>query len=381
MKVSPLTLGFVLGIAALAGCTPKAPEITLRPKPLNLPKVFATEEAKRVLVVCNNRSDESMAITQYYCEKRGIAAPNVVQVATSLNEVISYTDFRWEIRDLVKKAIQKSKHRIDFIVVTKGVPLRIHDKWGPSVDGQLTSTLEDRKLIESGAEPPEGKARDSLANPYYNQSKPFNSETYKMHIVTRLDAYTVEEVYALIDRALAAKPSEAQIFFDQAGNRRSGGYGEMNEEMAFAAQSLRDAGKNAYCETSDRFGKPPHPVLGYMSWGSNDGAFRDSAYKAIRFVPGGLCETFVSFSGRSFLPQSSGQSMIADLISQGATGAKGYVSEPWLFAMAQPSILFERYLAGANLAESFSSASPTIMWKDVIIGDPLCRPFGEPNSE
>jgi len=376
MKHTFLAVGIAVSIFAASGCSPKAPVMTLRQKPLELPKAFGSEEAKHVLVVCNNRSEESMAITEYYCAKRGIAASNVVQVATTMSEVISHTDFRWEIRDLVKKAIQKSDHRIDYIVVTKGVPLRIHDKWGPSVDGQLTSTLQDRKLVESGAEPPDGGTRETLVNPYFNQNQPFNSEKYQMHIVTRLDAYTVDEVKALIDRGVAAKPTKATIFFDQAGNRRSGGYGELNEEMAFAAQELRRAGKNAFCEPTNRFGKPPHPVLGYMSWGSNDGAYRDSAYKAIRFVPGGLCETFVSFSGRSFLPQSSGQSMIADLVSQGATGAKGYVSEPWLFAMARPSILFDRYTRGFNLAESYSMASPTIMWKDVMIGDPLCRPFG-----
>ena len=54
---------------------------------------------------------------------------------------------------------------------------------------------------------------------------------------------------------------------------------------------------------------------------------------------------------------------------------KGYVSEPFTFALARPNILFERYVGGFNLAESFYMASPVTKWKDVVIGDPLCSPY------
>ena len=44
-------------------------------------------------------------------------------------------------------------------------------------------------------------------------------------------------------------------------------------------------------------------------------------------------------------------------------------------AMAHADILFDRYTAGFNLAESFYSASWLIRWKDMVIGDPLCAPY------
>ena len=37
--------------------------------------------------------------------------------------------------------------------------------------------------------------------------------------------------------------------------------------------------------------------------------------------------------------------------------------------------MFPAYLAGFNLAEAFYLATPTLSWKTVIVGDPLCRPF------
>ena len=57
------------------------------------------------------------------------------------------------------------------------------------------------------------------------------------------------------------------------------------------------------------------------------------------------------------------------------TGVKGYVSEPYTFALAKPDILFDRYTNGMNLAESFYAASQFLKWKDVVIGDPLCDPY------
>jgi hypothetical protein len=63
------------------------------------------------------------------------------------------------------------------------------------------------------------------------------------------------------------------------------------------------------------------------------------------------------------------------------TGVKGYVSEPYLFAMAVPPLLFDRYVSGWNLAESYYCASPVLKWKDVIIGDPLCAPYSSAASQ
>ena len=40
-----------------------------------------------------------------------------------------------------------------------------------------------------------------------------------------------------------------------------------------------------------------------------------------------------------------------------------------------PDILFDRYVRGATLAESFYAASYMVLWKDLVIGDPLCAPY------
>ncbi|NIP33921.1 MAG: hypothetical protein GWN18_03175, partial [Thermoplasmata archaeon] len=67
--------------------------------------------------------------------------------------------------------------------------------------------------------------------------------------------------------------------------------------------------------------------------------------------------------------------MIADLIAENVTGVKGYVYEPFLSAIAHPDILFERYTAGFNHAESYRMASQYLGWMGVVVGDPKCSPY------
>ena len=133
-------------------------------------------------------------------------------------------------------------------------------------------------------------------------------------------------------------------------------------------------------------------VLGYFSWGSNDPMNRVRHF-GMSFVPGAITGTFVSSDARTFKeppadwqPLSnwndqktwfggSPQSLTGDLIHDGATGASGYVAEPYLESTERPQILFPAYASGFNLAESYYLALPHLSWQSVILGDPLCRPF------
>ncbi|MCA9756173.1 MAG: TIGR03790 family protein [Candidatus Eisenbacteria bacterium] len=143
-------------------------------------------------------------------------------------------------------------------------------------------------------------------------------------------------------------------------------------------------------ESTGTFVSERDRLLGYAGWGSNDPAFR----RDFRFewVPGALVTTFVSSSARTFHEPPSGwttgpaaegtafegstQSLSADWVRSGATGVAGNAYEPYLDACPRPQILFPAYLSGRNLAESYYLALPYLSWQSVILGDPLCSPFG-----
>jgi len=66
---------------------------------------------------------------------------------------------------------------------------------------------------------------------------------------------------------------------------------------------------------------------------------------------------------------------LAHVIHKGAAGAHGDVTEPYLSAIPDPSAVFPNYTAGRTLAEAFYSGLIIIAWKEVVIGDPICRPY------
>jgi Tfp pilus assembly protein PilF len=208
-----------------------------------------------------------------------------------------------------------------------------------------------------------------------------------LYLVTRLDGYTAGDVIGLIDRAQT--PAQGgKIVLDQKGTgvNRAG-----DQWLERAAETLNGIGAHVVLERTTALAERETGVIGYYSWGSNDPSFRVRRVN-MSFAPGAIAATFVSTDARTFRepPETwtigdwnnratyyagSPQSLIADLLREGVTGAAGHVAEPFLDATIRPQILFPAYLSGFNLAESFYLAMPYVSWQTVVIGDPLCAPF------
>jgi uncharacterized protein (TIGR03790 family) len=328
--------------------------------------------AERTVVVVNRRSPAGDSVARYYVAQRGIAATHVVAIDVPDGDEISELEFQTSIVSPVRRALEALPVRVDFIVLTKGVPIRVARKNGYSVDALLAG-------MNLPIAPMVGLDTAWLRryrNPYFEARGPFNSESYGIWLVTRLDCAVVRDCVALVDRATQARAVSGLFYFDATPfGRGDDGYAEMNRRLYAGAFNVRLRGYRSQIDSSTRFVAPLEPVMGYVSWGSNDGQYDSTQYHAVRFLAGALAETFVSTSARTFGPVTGGQSRIVDLIAQGVTGVKGYVSEPYAYALAKPEILFDRYLRGATLAEAFYAASPMILWKDLVIGDPLCAPY------
>lgn len=341
----------------------------------------APAASKRVLVVYNTTSQISRKIAQYYATKRRIPKDQVIGVTCLDGEQLGAIAYRQDIEEKVRAALRKKQDKIDFIVLTKGIPLRVGTSEGYSVDAKLMAmNRETEPIPETLANMPQDRIEAVVGrntNPYAGATERFSAKKYNMTLVTRLDGYTYADIQGLIDRSIAAKPAKGPFLFDCADNRKGGGYGELQNTMISAHRMLSGAGVDAIIDEKKAFVNPGKALMGYCSWGSNDGAYDLATYKSLKFKPGAIAETFVSTSGRTMIPTDVGQSLIADLIKAGVTGVKGYVSEPYTFALCRADVLFTRYLNGFNLAESFYAASPVVHWKDIVIGDPLCNPYGK----
>lgn len=343
------------------------------------PAVTAGDENK-VLVIVNQSFADSEKIANYYMQKRKIPAKNRLNLRTVTTDNVPPNQFEADILSPIKKFVEKNPN-IEYIVFTKGTPIRILDDGGNSVDAMVAAMNLDvapvkMKVGSFGFDEDPEPAFKRTANPFYGSKERFSRAKHKLFLVTRLTGYTFVDVIKLIDNSLNAKPLKGPILLDSQPRFGPGsGYWVMEESMAKANMVLTQQNLDVYFEKTENFTAGKGKLMGYSSWGSNDAKFDPVAYSQLRFFPGAIAETFVSTSGRTFDPTTGGQSLIADLIKQGVTGVKGYVSEPFTIALCRSEILFDRYWNGFNLAESFYAASPLIKWKDIVIGDPLCRPF------
>lgn len=370
---------------------------------------------ENVLVVQNSNSPVSMDIASYYVSQRGIPPGNLVTISvpdsstSSANEVIALSDYANLIEQPIRAFLSNSglTDQIQYIVLTKGIPIRVtNDPLSGSTGGRaVDSLLAGMDLIDEIAVDFYDSNNNYLAtvtmNRFWLSNAPFTHSAHGGYLVTRLDGYIEADAKALVDRALAPQSTPYYVLLDVDADRGTSNpavqpmslllpdgtldpnyelhYDDYNADMVRAYQIISPRPYlSVQLENTSAFVSSPSALSGYVSWGSNDTHYVAANYNSLTFAPGGIAETAVSTSGRTFLPTTGGQSLIADLIAQGASGGKGYVTEPYLDAIASPSALFDRYTSGRNLAESYYTASRFIKWKDIVLGDPLCSLAGTP---
>ena len=380
-----------------------------------------------VLLVVNERSPISKAIAEDYASQRHVANVLAVRCQDSAlspgNETIPLADYREAIELPIRNFLAAHTH-IEFIVLTKGIPIRISGvdmgscdeksqeaesiRGHPSVDSYLSAldytNLPTTKIHIVGS----GAKGCAYANRYWNATEPFSHAKFGGYLVTRLDGYTEADAKALVahslegERNLSRYLKEGKVLLDvepvfglgdkgtQPGPITTtnilaeSAWSEFNADMCHAADVLNSRHIPVELDLTPTFIGGRSNLLGYFSWGSNDERswksndyYTPAAYLSLFFAPGAVCDTAVSTSARTFLPTHGGQSLLVDLIAHGLTGGKGYTDEPLLQAIASPTIVFDRYTAGYTLAESFYAASHFVCWEDVVIGDPLCSPYSK----
>jgi uncharacterized protein (TIGR03790 family) len=346
------------------------------------------QTADNVLVVVNQASPLSLHIGDYYVSRRHIPAANICQFNGKPDEEISRDEFDKQIAAPIA-AFLKSHHledKILYIVTTSGVPLRIRGSGGQlaeaaSVDSELTLLYSDMR----------GKPHDipaGIKNPFFGKmGDVFRHPDFPIYLVTRLAGYDFADVKGIIDRALVARNRGKFVIDLKAGDSTPG-----NTWLREAARVLPR--ERVVLDESAKVLSDQADVIGYASWGSNDPE-RKQRHLGFRWLPGAIMTEYVSTNGRTFTrppetwnlgtswtdPQGlffgSPQTLTADYIHDGATGASGHVYEPFLGYTPRPAILLLAYYRGRNLAESYYLAIPALSWMNIVIGDPLCA-IGKP---
>ena len=249
------------------------------------------QSAENVAVVINDNSPDSQKIGQAYAAARSIPDSNIFHIRTALTENVDRAIYNQTIEGPLGQAINRARlhDRILYIVLTKGVPLRINGTTGKeptiaSVDSELTLLY---RRMTGQLNRPEG----AVANPYFlgdrevAEARPFSHRAFDIFLVSRLDGFTVDEVLALIDRGVSPRKS-GRVVLDQR-DALVDRTGDTWLEMASTRLTQQGYEGEVVLERTPKPARDGADVLGYFSWGSTDPQNRVRSF-GMGFVPGAI---------------------------------------------------------------------------------------------
>jgi uncharacterized protein (TIGR03790 family) len=339
--------------------------------------ILAAQGPENVLLVVNQRSAVSRSIGDYYALKRRVPLANICRIQAPVEEDIGRADYDAKIAAPIAGCLRES---ILYIVTTSGVPLRITGSDGQS--GDQASVDSELALLYSDMHGAKHAIAGPLRNPFFGRKDAkFAHPEFPIYLVTRLTGYDFADVKAIIDRSLAAR-NQGKFVIDLKSNDDAAG----NNWLRNAALALPK--ERVVFDDSEKVLERQTGVIGYASWGSND-PHRQQRTLDFQWLPGAIMTEYVSTNARTFArpPDAwnigswdrrwtwfagSPQTLTADYLHEGATGASGHVWEPYLHLTPRPDLLLPAYYQGRNLAESYYLAIPALSWTNVVIGDPLC---------
>jgi uncharacterized protein (TIGR03790 family) len=301
----PLALSFFLAAASLAG-----------------------QSGSQVLLVVNGNDAASREIGAYYRPRRSIPVRNVCTIAAPTEEEISWDTYVRQVERPVAACLESRglRETVLYIVTTMGTPLKVTGG-GTKMSGEYASVDSELALLYAKMKGEAFPRAGPVANPFFGKRDAvFRHPDFPMYLVTRLAAYDGSQVKAMIDRGLAAR-NRGKFVFDL-----SEATGQGNDWLRTAAMLLPRR-RIVMDETEDSLYRQKD-VIGYASWGSNDGN-RKRRWLGFQWLPGAIATEFVSSNGRTFkrppdgwtfkgwdeklhLFGGSSQSLSGDFIQEGA---------------------------------------------------------------
>lgn len=370
------------------------------PSPAVVGQGDPSRDAAATVVVFNLDDPESGGLAQFYAQKRGIPAEQVVGLHCSQKEEITRAEYDDTIADPLRKIFTEKEWwilrdaedplgpvaqiRIRFVALIRGIPLKIapapnyegdkpyhtspigeHNE--AAVDSEL-SVLSLRLRAVSGA----------VNNPYFRSfSSIHDAKQHELLLVARLDGPSATIVRRMIVDSLAAEQSGLRGFayIDARGLSGEGGLQEGDRWLLDAANHLQRTGVPVILDNGPALfpaGYPMRNAALYFGWYSDEvgGAL---AGVGIRFRPGAVACHIHSFSASTI--RNAQSRWIGPLLTQGAAATMGNVYEPFLTLTPHLDVFVERLTAGFTFAESAYMSQRVLSWMNTFVGDPLYRPF------
>ena len=354
-----------------------------------------------VLILVNSSEEDSVELGYYYASKRQVPSENIVQVSTLGEETITWDNYIDQIYnplmslllagdwldgfdsdrtdELGRRKRLIDSHRIEALVVCKGIPLRIANdpvRLPPQKSTAKNSAgfHTNRGSVDSelAAIPFPGSRIDSFyPNPFFQRTRSKNLFDLKPLVVGRLDGPSYLLARELVDNAIQAEKDgiAGRAYVDIHGPHEVGDQWfettvEVIEKLGFETSVHRAEGR---FNLVDRFDDP----LLYFGWyaGGIDGPFTHYGFE----FPVGAIALHIHSSSASTV-RSGHKHWVGPFLARGITATFGNTSEPYLYFTHQPHIFLDGLIKGLTAGEAALYSIPSLSWAGVFFGDPLYRP-------
>ncbi|OPY90715.1 MAG: hypothetical protein A4E72_00514 [Syntrophus sp. PtaU1.Bin208] len=390
--------------------------------------------ADELLIVANSAVPEGIGLARYYMEKREAPSANLLLVKTSVNEQIGRSQYDQEIAGPVRRYLEKNDpegKRFKCIVLMYGMPLRVLPPPLTQVESsdlkKLQAILKEwtEKENPPGKKNPPEKSKEFqeksaelkkkiqvltkahwrasvdselalvreksydlegwLPNRFYVgfRGKKIKNMPHSAILVSRLDGPTPATVRRIIDDSLYAEEQglPGKAYFDTRWpekiqpkkDQKLSAYELYDQAIHNTARIVRKSGRLPVVvddlPTLFQPGQAPDAALycGWYSLGKYIDAFTWVKGAVGYHVASSECTTLKA-------PNSSVWCKI--MLEKGVAATVGPVAEPYLQSFPTPEVFFGCLLTGgATLAECYGLSNPFWSWQQVLIGDPLYRPF------
>ena len=256
-------------------------------------------------VLINNNSEASRTIGWAFVSARNISEDRVfifngsdVPTSETINREAFQTHFEDPFRTMLLE--RNTSSSLNYLVTTKGIPLR--------VSGGNHKASFDQELSLVG-----GTYNSSIGQDWWDTHsygplaggpmERFSRDEQGFFLVTRLTGYSVQTALGLIEKANGSLGERGTHVLDLATNRNGSGYKFWNDDLYVANATLNQShGIDVLFDETSTFLTNVSNVMGYASWGSNDGSWSEN------FLPNQGFETAdaATTSGRKFWEASAG---------------------------------------------------------------------------
>lgn len=329
-----------------------------------------------VAVIVNDNSPISIEIGNYFQSARNIPPQNMIHVFSPTTENIDSTQFE-QVRAQIENYLINNNlvDSINYLVTTKGVPLKINGGCVVgSVPGSACASFDSELALILGPLSASIGASGVVQNPVFETTANFDRDSAGIFLVTRLDGYTKNDVFNMIDNSgpeTGINQSAAKAVVD-ISNAAGGDSAYFADLFVPIHDYFIDYSWNSDLDLNDAPLIGQNNVFGYFGLGHGPLPSSTFNYDWTQGAVGGMtmCNSAVTFD---VAENPNNDFLVANLIADGITGALGHVDYIYFSQIWHGDVFVDRYYDTGhvyNLAESYYMSETTLSWQTVIIGDP-----------